>query len=111
MKLLAKTISIAALAGMPLLVPAHAAQTDFKLHNESEGTIISLRMANSEGWGPNWLDRPLRPNQAIGMDFDTDGECDLDTHVEFADGTYLDGLVDYCEVDNVYVEEDEITTD
>jgi len=111
MKDLLKLTAAAALLTATISAPAHSAEADFTLHNDSTGTIVSFRLANSDGWGPEWLDEPLRPQYELGMDFANDGECVLDTRVEFADGTYLDAAIDYCSVNNVYIEEDEITID
>jgi len=103
-------MAAAALAVLPA-IPAQSADADFNLHNDSSGVIIAFYLEGSDGWSDDWLDEVVMPGDVFGMAFDYDGECELGTRVEFADGTYLDALVDYCEIDNVYVEEDEITVD
>ncbi len=109
-KMTLAAVAAAALAFVPA-IPAQSADADFNLHNESSGIIVSFYLEDSGGWSDDWLDEVVMPGEVMGMVFDYDGECELGTRVEFADGTYLDALVDYCETDNVYVEEDEITVD
>ena len=109
--LLAAATAAALLAGAAS--PAFAAQQwKFELHNNSAAQILTFRTQEDGDWSENWLPENVKPGETYEMDFGTDeGDCQVRTRISFSDDTYVDANIDYCNADNIYVRNNDVTWD
>jgi hypothetical protein len=108
----------AAAAGAALLLagvstPAAAASHwKFDLHNNSAAKILTFKTQEDGEWSENWLPENVEPGETYEMDFGTDeGECTVRTRISFSDQTYVDANIDYCNANDIYVHNKDVTWD
>ncbi|GAA0589150.1 hypothetical protein [Caenispirillum bisanense] len=110
-----RTFIAAALAAAVVVgsaLPAAAGSWTFGLLNQTNEVITGFRTQEGGAWSGNWLKQQVKPGDEFEMDFGTaEGECVVRSQVTFADGSYFDYDVDYCQVNNLYVYADEIRWD
>lgn len=103
---------VAAMVVAGSALPAAAGNWTFGLLNNTGDTITGFRTKEDGAWSGNWLSGKVAPGDEFEMDFGTaEGECVVRTQVTFADGSYFDYDVDYCQVSNLYVYDQEIRWD
>lgn len=106
------TMVSAALMLAAVSAPASAGSWTFGVVNEASDVVIGFRTEEGGAWSDNWLTEAIAPGDVFEMDFGTDeGVCEVRTQVLFADNSYFDYMVDYCEVSNLYLYDDEIRWD
>ena len=106
-KIIAAALAAAVVVSSAL--PAAAESWTFGLTNNAKDTITGFRTQEEGTWSDSWLTQKVSPGDEFEMDFGSaEGDCVVRTQVTFADGSYFDYDVDYCQVNNLYVYDDEI---
>ena len=104
----------AAMAGL-MLAGAGADGDDFAfdLFNDTKVAVTQLNTKLPNGkWSSNWLKVRVGPGISTPLRFTdpNDTRCEIQTRVTFADGSYFDDTVSYCNKDTLMVTNDEMTT-
>ena len=98
-----------ALAGSLFVTPVSAASWEFDLVNRSNANILSFQTREGGAWSQNWLDEIVLPGETFIMDFGTDqGDCRVRTRMDFSDGTFFEGNVDYCSISTITVRNNDV---
>lgn len=106
-----KALMLAAAAAC-LLAAAPAAAQDgddwsFTLKNRSPVAVTQFNTFRNGRWSSNWLKSAIPPAGSRALHFNGGDQCEERTRVTFRDGSYFDGVVDYCDTDNVVVSDEE----
>lgn len=97
------------LAGSLFVTPASATSWEFDLVNRSNANILSFQTREGGAWSQNWLDEIVLPGETFIMDFGTDqGDCRVRTRMDFSDGTFFEGNIDYCSVSTITVRNNDV---
>ena len=104
----------AAMAG--LLLAGSGADGDdfaFDLFNHTKVAVTQLNPKLPDGrWSSNWLKVRVGPGISTPLRFTdpNDTRCEIQTRVTFADGSYFDDTLNYCNKDTLIVTNDEMST-
>ncbi|HEY0114703.1 MAG TPA: hypothetical protein VGB54_03175 [Allosphingosinicella sp.] len=77
----------------------------FDLYNASSVPVTQLNTRMPSGaWSSNWLRTQVRPGESRPMRFTGgDDRCEIVTRVTFADDSYFEDTVDYCNKETLTV--------
>lgn len=108
-------MGIAAIAAGFLLVGSIAQDGDdyaFDLFNDSGVVVTQLNTKKTDGqWSSNWLRTTVQPGESRPMRFNAgDSRCEIQTRVTFADDSYFDRTLNFCDKETLMVTNDEMTT-
>jgi hypothetical protein len=92
-----------------------AAQSDypFKLHNRSQGWVISGFQTYQGGvWSKNWLRGRIGSGQSVNMDWNSNaGNCVVRFRVDWVDFGSTEHRADFCNLRNLYMLNEGFRTD
>ena len=114
-----KTMIGAAVCALMMLACAPAMAQDgdeddytFTLYNNSSSTIVTFHLVakNDDSWSEDLIpDDTIAPGDEMYLTFNpNEDECEYATAVTMSDGSVLADVIDYCGIDGVAVDDDEI---
>ena len=99
------------LAGVLVASPAWADSYKFMLHNDSKYEITGFQTYENETWS-TWSGVSIAPGDELQMDWNSsEGNCEVPFRIIYADVQTEQYNVDWCKIGNIYVHNDNVTTD